>query len=327
MQTLTPEELQALLQQQPSKEKVTRHRRSHITAGVSVQPYDLQATLTLTPRQRALVHQWADQLAQSLRYVLIPLLRMTLELRLQNEGLASLTDLLEQWKDNTFVIPIATTGRLRGDHYLALSRNLAMVAVDRLLGGPGTVPPSLQHRPLSRLEATLLLRFAERIALSLLSVITGETDGQTVQLQNLWTSEEQISMLADKVAVYQLCYNFQIGQEKGNLWIALRADALKGLEQPLQHLTISVPQNLQQHPVASLSVPLRVILATGRLTLRELKDLKVGDVVVLEGFKGEPARLVWGNRTLCAVRPGTRNGHWAIQILSPKSQPQRGEVS
>ncbi len=212
MQTLTPEELQALLKQQPTTGKGTQKARSRIVANVPVQPYDMQATLTLTPRQRALLRQWAEQLTQSLRYVLIPLLRMTLELRLSKEGLASLSELTEEWKAKAFVIPMTTTGRLRGDHYLALSANLAMVAIDRLLGGPGILPAGFQSRPLSRLEGSLLLRFAERIATSLIAVITGETENQSMHLQTVWTSEEQIGMLTDKVMVYHLCYDFQIGQ-------------------------------------------------------------------------------------------------------------------
>ncbi|MCX7969631.1 MAG: FliM/FliN family flagellar motor switch protein, partial [Armatimonadetes bacterium] len=205
------------------------------------------------------------------------------------------------------------------------SNNLAMVVIDRLLGGPGTISQSLLQRPLSRLEVSLLLRFLERIARSLLSVITGEGEGQSVQVQNLWTSEEQIGILTDKVSFYNLCYDFQLGQESGYLWIALRADALKGLEQQFQHRQVSPNHLKESHPVMSLPATMQVILASGRITMKELRQLQVGDVILLDGFKGEPARLVWNGRTLCMVRPGTRNGHLAAQVLPPKTQ-QRGEV-
>ncbi|MFN3422029.1 MAG: hypothetical protein ACK40X_09935, partial [Armatimonadota bacterium] len=200
MQTLTPEELQALLQHQEAKGEKSQRRRSRLLSGVAVQPYDMQATLTLTPRQRAMIRQWADQFVQTLRYALIPALRMTFELRLNEDGLTSLSDLVEQWKGKAFVAPMTTSGRLRGDHFLAISTNLAMVVIDRLLGGPGTASQSLLQRPLSRLEVNLLLKFLERVARSLLTVITGEEEGHTVQMQNLWTSEEQIGMLTDKVS-------------------------------------------------------------------------------------------------------------------------------
>lgn len=324
MQTLTPEELQALLQRQEPKGEQSRRRRSRLLSGVAVQPYDMQATLTLTPRQRAMIRQWADQFVQSLRYALIPSLRMTFELRLKDEGIVALAELAEQWKGKAFVAPMTTSGRLRGDHYLAVSNNLAMVVIDRLLGGPGTVPQSALQRPLSRLEVSLLLKFLERIARSLLTVITGEEEGQTVQMQNLWTSEEQIGILNDKVSFYDLCYDFQLGQESGSLWIALRADALKGLEQQFQHRQISPVHLKTSHPAMSLPATMQVILASGRITMKELRQLQVGDVIVLDGFKGEPVRLVWNGRTLCMVRPGTRNGHLAVQVLPPKTQ-QRGE--
>ncbi len=324
MQALTPEELQALLQHQEAKGEKSQRRRSRLLSGVAVQPYDMQANLTLTPRQRAMIRQWADQFVQTLRYALIPVLRMTFELRLNEDGLTSLSELVEQWKGKTFVAPMTTSGRLRGDHFLAISTNLSMVVIDRLLGGPGTTSQSLLQRPLSRLEVSLLLKFLERVAKSLLTVITGEEEGYTVQMQNLWTSEEQIGMLTDKVPLYSLCYDFQLGQESGHLWIALRADALKGLEQQFQHRQISPTQLKTSHPVMSLPVNIRVVLASGKITMKELRQLQVGDVILLEGFKGEPARLVWNSRTLCMVRPGIRNGHLAAQVLISKTQ-QRGE--
>jgi flagellar motor switch protein FliM len=326
MQNLTPEELQALLQQpEPTSQQKTKQRRSRLLTGVAVQPYDMQATLTLTPRQRAMIRQWADQLVQSLRYSLIPSLRMTLELRLNSDGLISLSELVSQWKGKAYVVPVSTSGRLRGDHFLAISTNLAMVIVDRLLGGPGTVSQSLLQRPLSRLEMNLLLKFAERVARLLLTVITGDEEGQSVQLQNLLTSEEQIAMLTDKVTLYSLCYDFQLGQESGNLWIALRADALKGLEQMSSHHSTQPPTFSTSHPVMSLPVTMKVVLATGRITMKELRQLQVGDVILLDGFKGEPARLVWNGRTLCMVRPGIRDGHLAVQLLPSKTQQRGGD--
>lgn len=324
MQGLTQEEIQTLLQQSEPKSKKATTRQSKLLSDIPVQPYDIQTTLTLTPRQRAMIRQWADQFAQSLRYALIPSLRMTLELRLSNEGLTTMSELAEHWKGQTFIIPMTTSGQLQGEHYLALSSNLAMVAIDRLLGGPGIVPQRMLQRPLSRLEVNLLLKFAERVAKSLLTVIVGDEDRQSVQLQNLLTSEEQIAMLTDKVSLYSLCYDFQLGQESGNLWIGLRIDALKGLEQRFQHLLQSKPSFNPSHPTMALPITVRVVLAGGRISVKELRQLQPGDVIVLDGFKGEPGHIVCNNKTLCSVRLGVLNGHFAAQILPPKTH-WRGE--
>lgn len=318
MQTLTPEELQALLQKPEPETEKTKMKRSRLLNDVSVQPYDMQTTLTLTPRQRAMLRQWADQFAQSLRYALIPSLRMALELKLSSEGLNSLSELVGQWKNQAFVIPMTTSGHLRGDHYLALSTNLAMVVIDRLLGGPGVVMQSMLQRPLSRLEANLLMKFIERVAKLLLAIVTGDEERQFVQFQNLLASGEQVGLLTDKVSLYSLCYDFQLGQEVGNLWVGLRADALKGIEQRFQHRLLPKPPSNASHPVMALPVTMKVVLATGRVTFKELRQLQVGDVIVLDGFKGDPARLIWNNSDLCSVRPGVLNGHFAVQVMPQK---------
>lgn len=326
MQSLTPEEIQALLQQsKPTTEKESGRKRSRPLPEGAVQPYDMRATLTLTPRQRAMIRQWADQLVQSLRYALIPSLRMALELRLNSEGLVSLSELANQWKGRAYVIPVTTSGKFSGDHFLAISVNLAMVVIDRLLGGPGKVSSSSLQRPLSRLEMNLLLKFMERIAQLLLEVIAGQEGDFSVQVQSLWTSEEQITMLTDQITLYNLRYNFQLGQESGNLWIGLRADALKSLEQISSQFPTPNLQPKLQHPAMSLPVTMKVVLATGQITVKELKQLRKGDVILLNEFKGEPAKLVWNGRVLCKVKPGVRNGHLAVQVLPSKTQ-KRGEV-
>ncbi len=323
-QQLTPDELQALLSQEATapKKRGTERRRLHRTA--PAKPYDLQASLTLTPRHRAILHQLGEQLAQSLRYALIPSLRMTVELRLHDEELTTLTALVEGWQEKVFVAPILVFGRLRGEHYWAMSNNLAMVAVDRLLGGPGLLTSPLR-RSLSRLEMNLVLRFVERLSEALLNVV-GADGGEepSFQTQGLMTTTEQISVLSDNISVYAFAYEVQLGSETGQLWLCLRAEAVKGLEQPTNRRLAPDLGQLGQHPISVLPLPLRVILAEGILSFSEMRQLRVGDVIVLDSFRGEPLRVVYGEKTLLLARPGARGGQLAVQVLAAKTPSERG---
>lgn len=323
-QQLTADELRALLSQEVTapKKRATGRRRLYRVA--PAQPYDLQASLTLTPRHRAILHQLGEQLAQSLRYALIPTLRMTVELRLHSEELTTLTALTEGWQENVFVAPILAFGRLRGEHYWAMSNNLAMVAVDRLLGGPGLFTSPLRRSP-SRLEVNLILRFVERLSEALLNVVGADSgEESSVQTQGLMTTTEQISVLSDSISVYAFAYEVQLGSETGQLWLCLRAEAVKGLEQPTNRRTIPDPQRLQQHPISVLPLSLRVVLAEGTLSFHEMRQLRVGDVIVLNSFRGEPIRVIYGERTLFLACPGARGGQLAVQVLAAKTPSEQG---
>jgi flagellar motor switch protein FliM len=311
LSALSPEELQALLTQVPKKS--LQRRRLH--RAVATRPYSLQTSLTLTPRQRAMMRQWAEQAMHALRYALISTLRLSIEVRLQSDGLVALSEMVKAWQGNAFVASFATLGDLGSDHCLALTQNLAMVALDRMLGGPG-LPPSVQ-RPLSRLEINLLMKFAELLGRAFVSVLNPETtEPSPARVGNLTTTPEQLSLLTDQQSVYAFCYELRLGAETGQVWFCLRPDALKGLEQPTKHKPLPSPERLYQHPVAALPLTLRVRLGRGRMTLNELRRLQVGDVIVLDAFKGTPAQLCFGDRTLCLVRPGVKDGQCAVQILS-----------
>lgn len=310
MSSLSPEELQALLTGQQRRR--AGRRRLHFNA--VTRPYSLQTSLTLTPRQRAMMRQWAEQAAYSLRYTLISNLRLAVEVRLQSDGLVSLPDLVKGWQGNTFIATLATLGNLGGEHCLALSSALVMVALDRLLGGPG-IPLAVQ-RPLSRLEISLLTKFMESLGRAFVSVLGGESiDSIPVRVANLTNTTEQLSLLTDQHNAYAFCYELRLGNETGQLWFSLRADALKGLEQPNKQKQPPSPDRLYQHPAGALPLTLRVRLGTGRMSLRELRQLQVGDVIVLEAFKGTPVQICFSERVLCLARPGTKDGQFAVQIL------------
>lgn len=307
---LKPEELQALLTQ--ASQKSSGRRRLH--RAIPIRPFSLPTSLTLTPRQRAMVRQWAEQFTYALRYALISSLRLPVEARLQSDGFVSVSEMLKEWQGKAFVATFAPLGNFGGDHFLALTHNLAMVALDRLLGGPG-IPPSLS-RPLSRLEVNLLMKFAEFIGRTFLSALTPETsEPSPIHVAHLMTDPEQLNLLTDHQSAYALHYELRLGAQSGQMWVCLRPDALKGLEQPTKHKPAPSPDDLSRHPLGSLPLTFRVRLGTGRMSLRELRQLQVGDVIVLEAFKGTPVQICFGERVLCLARPGTKDGQFAVQIL------------
>ncbi|GBC99003.1 hypothetical protein HRbin17_01524 [bacterium HR17] len=324
-QGLSPEELQALLVQRKEATGAGQRQR-RLRKDTTVRPFSLVSSLTLTPRQRAMLHQWAEQMAHALRYTLISMLRIAVEVRLQSDALVPLTALVKEWQKGAYIATFSPLGVLGNDHCVALSTPLAMVALDRLLGGPGL--PSSVQRALGRLEVSLLLRFMEQLGRVLVGVIGGEaSENQTVRASVLLSTPEQLTLFTDQQMVYTFCYEIRLGAESGQAWLCLHADALKGLERSGGPKISSPPDRARQHPVAALPLTLRVVLGKGRVSFRELQRLRVGDVLLLDAFKGTPVPLCWGERTLCLVRPGVRGGQFAVQVVEEQSVAQRGDLS
>lgn len=304
---LTPEELQALLSQPRPGREATAPPRRRVHRGVPSRPYDLREVWSLSPQQQTTLHRWGEEFASVLEAHLLRSLRLGGEVRLVSEGLSSLGALLQQAAGRIWVAPWRGQGRWEGEHYWLLEPTLMVPLVERLLGSP---EPSSPERPLGRLERGVALQclrgWGERW-----QQVTGERG--PASLRRLFLAPEEGDSLEEKLQVYTFAYSVRMGPLQGRLWLGLRADLLRQEER-------TEPQGDPSPPPPSLArhlrLPLRVVVANGSLSLKELQRLREEDVILLQGFRGQPVRLVWRDKTLLRARLGTRGGRMAVQILS-----------
>lgn len=199
---------------------------------------------------------------------------------------------------------------------LALSQSLALMLIDRLLGGPGKAP-SVEKKEWTPLERALLNRvlglfgdaYAEawqqhahsRLTLRLMQVFTGDLSDQTLTFQS-------------GGGALLISHRLQVGEETGVLQWILPTESLSALISKRPHFS-----SVDSARASPLSPALRLTLHFGwqgfPITMNQLQNLQVGTVLPLRGNF-----LVWcEGRVVGTGKPYRRNGRLVAKIVQWKA--------
>ncbi|GIX03340.1 MAG: flagellar motor switch protein FliM [Planctomycetaceae bacterium] len=213
---------------------------------------------------------------------------------------------------------------LEGHFVLDLNPAIVFPIIDRLLGGGKVKSREIPNRPLTEIEWNLISRITSQAILALehswanirelkLKVAQLESNPQLVQIV---PPNEVVVLISFEIVmgetrgIMNLCLPFNTIEPLSNKlsadsWAAYQK---KGLDpEQRQHLT---------HNLEHARVGLVVWLARGKLTLRELARLEVGDVILTETPVHDPAEVCVEGTPLFHARVGTLNGLKAVQIES-----------
>ncbi|MGL5990692.1 MAG: flagellar motor switch protein FliM [Plesiomonas sp.] len=195
---------------------------------------------------------------------------------------------------------------------IAMDSNLLFCMADLFFGGKGTSVRRLsemsdtEQRLVKRIFRQLLELFDECWS-SLTSWCSQMTQQQSLHLNNSLSNQP----------LFQICrFSIQIGEHQGWLEIALPFNGLEFLRTPATEeanveldptLQAKVEERLQQVPLR-----LKTTLCEKSLTLGEVMDLLVGDVISVD----MPSQLTVraGNSPLYKARIAERNGNLVLQV-------------
>jgi flagellar motor switch protein FliM len=211
---------------------------------------------------------------------------------------------------------------LRGIGVLEISPALGLALTDRLMGGPGE--PGLAARELTEIEVALLDQVAHLFTEAWCGHWTGrdfkstllghESDGRYLQ-----TSAAEAALLLAQ-------FDVKIGEAAGRIQLTL---PLLTLDPILQRMRVELkpPVDASAATPAPARVPawnpaldevdlaLNADLPGPQVTAREIPKLKVGDVLHLPADAANLVRLNLGGKARFTGRLGTRDDHWAVEIL------------
>ena len=219
------------------------------------------------------------------------------------------------------VLYVLESPGLRKHWILQVSHDLIMIAVDRLLGGPG-MPTDDMERPPSEIELKLVDRLIVRVLSTLeeiwrhllplkLSLSSVETD---VEIAQVYPHSESVIVtpvvfeIKDSTVAFSLCIPYSeikpLGQQlAGRLWEAARSTVDDSAPYELaQNLTKARLEVVSSFPSRDLS-------------LRQVAALRPGDVLTFPARKDTPSvELRVSGRLKFIGAPGIRGNHLAVAI-------------
>lgn len=268
-------------------------------------------------RTLQLIHETFGRLASS---SLSAYLRTAVQLNMVSIEQGVYGEYVERMPPDT-ILHILSMDPLPGSVLIGLDRVAAMSAVERLLGGTGFAPDTARNP--TEIELALL----QSLVGNMLTSLT-EAWGRVVDLQPairdvvLDARYVQVALRSDPVVVIAL--EVALAQNSGTVTLCLPYVALEPILPKLTaqlwfasgrrggdaHLVDLLRQSLE-----AVEIDVMVELGSASVTLQELTELSVGDVVLMERTVDQPLDLVIGGRRKFLGRPGTVGNKLAVQVV------------
>jgi flagellar motor switch protein FliM len=223
---------------------------------------------------------------------------------------------------NPTIMNIITAEPLEGNIILDIKPSIAFTIIDRLFGGLGDAPEKV--RGLTDIERTVMER-----------VINGMLEHFAEAWENIVQMEPKLEMMESNPQfaqivspaemVVMITFEVKIGDKQGMMTICIPYIVIEpvmnklnahfwysgyGKKMTAEHL------DMLRRNIERAKIPMSVILGNAELTVGELLDLQIGDVVQIDTTVNQPLRVVVGSKTKFLGRPGLVGSKMGMQISS-----------
>jgi flagellar motor switch protein FliM len=218
------------------------------------------------------------------------------------------------------ILHILSMDPLPGNVLIGIDLLAAMAAVDRLLGGAGTPPDTV--RSSTEIELALI----HTLVTNMLQKLT-EAWGRVVDLQPLIRDVVldpryvQVALRSDPVVVIAL--EMSLSHCSGTVTLCIPyvtiEPILPKLNAQLWFASGRCGDDIKTSEITdslnNVEVDMKSVLGEVSITLRELLDLKEGDVMLLDRTTSQPVDLIIGGKRKFLARPGLVGKKMAVQIV------------
>ncbi|MCP3472697.1 FliM/FliN family flagellar motor switch protein [Bradyrhizobium sp. CCGUVB1N3] len=207
-----------------------------------------------------------------------------------------------------------------------LDRDFVFTMVEALFGSDGAEPPIDVERAFSNIELRVVQVLFERFAKALQSAFAATSD-VTFKLERVETA--MASLAIGRSSNMSVCANIMLQAlyRGGQMFLIIPHSALNPLRQKLAHVVVSDGRaadpnwrGQMESEVQRTEVTLNAVLDECVLSLGEVAQFQVGQVIELNATPRTLARLENNNQVLFWCQIGQLDGYYAMQVADPVDQ-------
>ncbi|MBY0451270.1 MAG: flagellar motor switch protein FliM [Cyanobacteria bacterium] len=261
-----------------------------------------------------------ETFARQMGLVLTAYLRSTVEIDVVSVDQLTYDEFIRSMP-SPMTVSILEMAPLPGQVLFGLGYEVTSSIIDRMLGGPGVSEP--RPRELTDIEQSLIKRVIDRAMTALEDAWRSMLDVET----SLVATEEsyaliQVATPGEMVALVTLEINVG-NKDSGLISLCFPYPVLESVIRSLSSQRIfhgqhsDVPVEQQQQVLQKLhhaKMPVEVLLGGTTITVKDLLDLRVGDVVCLDRLAHESLLVCVNHRPKFFARPGTLKNNLAVYI-------------
>jgi len=220
---------------------------------------------------------------------------------------------------------------LTGQAIMEVEFSILFSMLDRLLGGPGSVETK-KNFSLTDIERVLIEGIIERGLKDFHSAWEGIAQF-TPKREIMETQGQFVQIVPPNDVVVSILFEIKVGELRGAMSVCIPYLLLKPITSKLsaqRWFSSSVKKNTGKYAAVlarrleKTYLALNVRLGRADLSVEEIINLKIGDVVTLERTQQEEIEVLIGSSVKFFGRPGIRGKKLAIHInrINPDNEPQ-----
>lgn len=289
-------------------------------ASKKVQAYNFWSPDRFSKDQMRAVELVHEDFAERLTTTLPTFLRTNVKPRLVHTEQGRFHDFLTDETTN-MLYHMITLAPLPGQLVLTISPNVCYMILEQVLGG------KVEHRPRERtltdIDQSLLRGLVENM-LNDIKASWAKVSVLEPGLEDSTTNQHWVQMLMGNERVMLLAFELTIHDTTGTMSIYIPFTTLKPIANELNpHAFITGKKEQQVDPIARRTLmtniskaylPLKVTLGQATLSVREMVDLKIGDVIQLDTKVDQELVVKIANQEKLRGRLGRSGNRLAIQL-------------
>ncbi len=287
----------------------------------AVARYNFRKPNRVSKDQAKMLQSIHESFARLYTSSLSTLLRGLVELELRSVEQVSYGEFMSSLSQPT-CLAIFNMEPLKGGAALEISANILFLLIDRLLGGSGLLPVRL--REFTEVEQGLIERISMRAMTDLQQAWqhVGPLGFRVVQVE---TNPQFVQLTSPNEVVIVVTFQMKVGDADGQLTLVFPHLLLEPVMSKLntrrwfanlQRATTPEEGEGLRDNVLRLALTIRGVLAEAPLTVRELLELRPGDVLSLQRPATAPAVVELEGVPRFTSRPGIAHGRRALQLLT-----------
>ncbi|WP_416827642.1 flagellar motor switch protein FliM [Ectobacillus polymachus] len=286
----------------------------------NVKVYDFKKALRLSIEQVRVLTRIHENFAYQLSSSISALLRTIVQIEVVSVEQTLYEEFINQLPLAT-VMTIFEAVKQEVRVVMEVSPLMAYAAIDRLLGGPGTIT-EMEHMNITPIEKNVLRRlfegFIQNIEKAWNSIIPVE-----FKMLDIETNPQFVQIAIPTETVIVIAFDVLIGDMKERMHLCIPYMLIEPFISKLSsyqwYVNRQKGKNVEenehlQEKVEHLVVPVTVELGRGSITIEELLGLAVNDVIQLNQVTDAPLNVRVGEQTKFLALPGTKKTRMAVRI-------------
>ncbi len=316
---------------------VTRSKGKSAGARVreKVAPYDFKRPERVGKEQMRALQTLHEGFGRNFGAALSGLLRSIVEVKLTSVDQLTYSEFVFSLENPT-CFNLVSAEPLEGNLILDINPSILYPIIDRLLGGGREAGPPAR-RPLTEIELRLVSRIT-RLFLEELRRAWENVLDLKLAVERVESNPQLVQIVPPNEVVVLISFELTIGDVRGMMNLCIPFNSIERIGGKLSSnswVTYSrrpaSPESIEMmsERLKGSIVELVVQLAETRISMGDLVELRVGDIITTEKDIRSPLQVCVQGRVKFGAQPGALKGRKAIQVLeavaTPQTEPTRDE--